>query len=118
LPRLVAKLEDNLARLQRVTHELRLGQGTGESLLTVDVFSGSHRMPYHLAMPMIWRGDHHGIDVRVGEQIPVVRVSLYLRVTAAVDALLPMRSIHIADRRHLEVGRANDRVNKVAPAGS
>ncbi len=113
----MAELEHDPALLQRVAHQLGLGQRPRESLLAVDVFARFHGVEHHLAMPMIRRGDDHRIDVRVGQQFAVIDVGFHLRVEAALDAFLPMRPIDIADRHHLDVGGVDDRVDEVAAAG-
>ena len=112
------QLEHDPAPLQRVAHQLGLGQRSRESLFAVDVLACLHGVEHHLAMPVVGRGDHHGVDVHVGQQLAIVDVGLHRRVLASLDALLPVRSIDVADRCDLDVWRVEDGVDQVAAAGS
>jgi hypothetical protein len=118
LPRVVPELEDNLALFQRVAHQLGLGQSPRESLFAVDVFACFHGVEHHLAVPMVRRRDDHRIHVPVSQEFTVIHVRFRFRVQAALNPLLPMRPINIADRHDLDVRRVSDRINEVSPAGA
>jgi hypothetical protein len=118
LPCVVPELEDNLALFQRVAHHLGLGQSPRKSLFAVDVFACFQGVEHHLAMPMVGRGDDHRINVSVSQEFTVIHVRFHFRIQAALDPLLPMRPINIADRHYLDVRHVSNRINEVSPAGA
>ena len=69
-------------------------------------------------MPVIGRADSHHIYILVGQQLAVIHVGFDVRVPAALDAFLPMRTIHIAHRNHFDALRPRHFVDDVAAAGA
>ena len=67
---------------------------------------------------MVRRGNDHRIDLRIGQQLPVIHIRFHFRVETALDALLPVWPIDVANRYHLHIGRVNDRIDQVPAAGS
>ena len=112
----MAELEYDLALLERVAHELRLRQRAGETLLAVDVLARFHRVEHHLAVPVVRRGDDHGLHLRIGEQVAVIHVGFRLRIEAALDALLAVRPVNIAHGHDLDAGHGGHSLNEVPAA--
>ena len=67
---------------------------------------------------MIGRADDYGIHVLVGQQLAIIHVGLHLRVPAALDALLPMRTVNVAHGDHLDPGHRHGGVDEVAAPGA
>ena len=73
LPR--AHLPDNAVLLDCANNGLLFGDGVRERLFGVDVFLAARGFSGDDLMPMIGHGDHHGIDVVAGKQLPVIVIA-------------------------------------------
>ena len=87
---------------RRVPHLDRLLDGEGHWLLAVDVFARLHRVDRDLRVPVVRRGDDHGIDVLPLEELPVVLEGFALADGGIGPGPL---SKDIADRRQPDVSR-------------
>ena len=74
-PLLAADLENDRI-LGDGVHDLPpFGNAVRQRLLAIDVLPGVGRQDAGDRMPMVRRGDHHGVDLLVGEQFAEVGVS-------------------------------------------
>jgi hypothetical protein len=77
--------------------------GEGHRLLDVDVLAGREGVERHLPVPVVRRGDEHGVDVLVVEQAAVVGDDGCLAAGPGPAALGPA-AVGVAQRHHLGVG--------------
>ena len=76
-----AVLDDHLGGLHRVVQLVQLGQvdvQADDRLLDVDVLAGLDGIDGLPGVLVVGRGDDHGIDVRVFQQLAVVGIGLGL----------------------------------------
>ena len=59
--------EDAAVVFHRVRDGAALGEAEGDRFFEGDVLAGAGGGDRHDGMPMVWRGDHHCVDVRPGE---------------------------------------------------
>ena len=60
---------------------------------------------------MVGRPDHHGVDVRAGEEVAEVGVLVGERPVFALEGVcgfVEVQKVHVADRRDLDAGLAGD----------
>jgi hypothetical protein len=83
-----------------VTQLDRLFDGVRHRLFAVDMLARFERVAGDLRVPMIGRGDQHGVDIFAIKQLAIVAVALAFR-----DGLGPRDSapIDVADRHHIDV---------------
>ena len=62
-----AGLQDALVFSDSRDHLLLTAEGEAEWLLAVNIFASLAGGNSHCFVPMVWRGDHHGINVVAGE---------------------------------------------------
>ncbi len=114
LPVLVAELEHDSRLAHRVGHREDLVERTGHALLAVHVLPGLCGRDRDRGVPVVRRGDDHGVHVRAREQFLVVAVPLrrFQRpgVLARSERLCgggdrPLRTYveHVAHGRELDV---------------
>ena len=72
---LVTQLELHARLLHSLDHRQSFCLGAGHRLLAVDVLAGVGRVDRDLCVPVIRRGDHDGIDVRVLEHLGVALIA-------------------------------------------
>jgi hypothetical protein len=71
-PPLRANLDDALVFARRVPHPLAFLDRLGKRLFDVDIFAGLACKDGLDGMPVVWRGDDHGIDVLVIQHLSEV----------------------------------------------
>jgi hypothetical protein len=108
-------LEDLAVPLDGVAHLDRLLDRERHGLLAIDVLPRVHRVDRHFRVPMVGRGDDHGVDVLPVQQLSVIEVSL-----AAADLLGRRETalVDVADADHLDVlrlGALDERPQVAAP---
>jgi hypothetical protein len=86
LPRALLRsdLEDPPRRFHRIGHVPAFGNGQRGGLLQVHILAGAHRVHGQHGVLVIGRGNHHGVDVFVGQQLVIVAISLDAVVFAGV----------------------------------
>lgn len=67
-------------------------------------------------MPMIWRGDHDGIDVLVSQKFAVIEVGFYIGVLTAVHTLFTVRGVDVRDRNHFDALDGHYGVDEITAA--
>jgi hypothetical protein len=58
-----------------LNHPAPFGHGERKRLFDIDVLAGAAGVDHHEGVPVVGRGDGHGVDVTVLEQLPVVLVA-------------------------------------------
>ena len=69
-----AHLYDALGALGRFHHFAAFDDGQAERLLDIDILTGVAGIDEHRGMPVVGRGDDHGVDVFVFEELLVLFV--------------------------------------------
>ena len=94
--------------LHGLAHGLRGAEAPADRLLAVHVLALPDRLQGHQRMPVIGRGDLHGVDVLAGHQLAEILVGrAVLVVVELVDRLLglvPLGLVHVADGHDLDLG--------------
>src|SRR5262249_49710644 len=91
---LAAGLEDYLRLLYRVHDGPALGDIVGERLLAIDVLAGAGGLDARDRVPVVRRGDDHGVDVLASQHVAEVVEG----VAALVLALAFLGSIPLLNR--------------------
>jgi hypothetical protein len=65
-------------------------------------------------MPVIGCGDDHRVHILVGQQAAVIHVRFDVRVPAALDAFLAMRTVHVAHGDYFDARHRHHGVDQVA----
>src|SRR4029077_353197 len=115
-PLLAAGLEDTVVLPRSVDAPLGLCQRQGEWFLAVHVLARLHRLDRGNGVPVLGRGNAHGVDVRPTDQLTEVDVrcaSLVLSFPAIrlLDSLLGMfatGAVDLADRQRLDVTKTEE----------
>ena len=88
-------------------NRLLLGNGVRQRLFRVDVFFAAGGLGSDKLMPVIGNGNHHGIDLRLGQQLAVVVVARAvfgaIGVIDHLDGGLQVIPINIAGGHHLTI---------------
>ncbi len=100
---LAADLHDPLLFRRRVLELRRVFPLVGHRLFDVDVLAGGHRVERDALVPVIGRGDHHGLDVLVVEHAPIVSARLDGRSEQLFRAI-EVSVVEIADFDDARVG--------------
>ena len=86
-PLLAAGLKDDLIGSHRLDDLPTLGNRVRQRLLAVDVLLGLGRQHAAQSVPVVGRGDHHGVDVVAGQKLAEIAVNVAALVLARLDRL-------------------------------
>ena len=96
-----ADLADALMFAHRFDHPAPFGDAQGKRFFDVDILARFDRVYDHLRVPMIGRGDHHGVDCTVLEHALVIVEGLGSG-GCGLEPGLQVGFVNIANRGHID----------------
>ena len=110
-----ARLPDASVALHGAHEGASLEQVVRERLLAVDVLAVAGGERAHVGVPVVGRGDHHGVDVVANAELAeVVVFAAVLVAVALVHLVLRARrlvGVHVAHGHHLDVVHSKERAH-------
>ena len=97
-----AYLDDSVGSMDNLDHLDAFFGRAAQGLFDIDVLAGSDRIEQHPVMPVLGRGDDHGVDVLVVEQLSIVTIGLRSR-TGFRQPCFEIRFVDVANRADLDV---------------
>ena len=65
-------LDDTLGLIRDLDHAAPFANSERERFLDIHVLAGKAGIDCHQGMPVVWRGDHHSVNIRPADQVAVV----------------------------------------------
>jgi len=117
LPR--ARLPDAPVLLNSPHNRLLLGNGARQRFLAVNVLAAPRRFHRNERVPVIRQRQHHRVNVRPRQQLPVIvirgAIVVPVMLVDALDHFLQVPPIHVARRNHLTIRLFEKRLRVAAP---
>ena len=108
---LQARLHDAIVPPRRGDHLFTLADVVRDGLFDVDVFAGLARQERHRRVPVVGRGDHHGVDRAVVEQ--AAEVGFPTRHSAgdvghSTNGSRPQAFVDVAEGDHFDIAQRGE----------
>src|SRR5262245_19840158 len=101
--RLRADLDDAVCGLGRLVKPLGLLDGASHGLFAINVLAGLHRLDGDRRVPMVGRGDDHGVDVLAGDHLAVIERGQF--GLAGLFGLVQSFAVNVANGDYLRGAR-------------
>jgi hypothetical protein len=112
-----ADLHDLAVLGQRVEDAPAFLRLVSQRLFNVNVLAGRHGVDRHRHVPVIGRGDEHGVHVFVAQELVIIAVGRRLGIGEFLR-LLQVRFVDVAQRHHARVRHLGERLHQVPAAAS